>query len=151
MNSSLDVQNVGFSFTITPNSQNILSNLKLFGYKTRQCPHSVIKIICWWFDQICRCKHWVFFAFERFFNDTPDTGFHESCIHSWIIVGKNQTRPDCPEKADLKGFSSPYPVCNMCAFHLDFLNHSLITNSCFDLQWRDEMATLNEWKICCYY
>ncbi|KAM7112821.1 LOW QUALITY PROTEIN: RING finger protein 175 [Ciconia maguari] len=54
--------------------------------------------------------------------------FHESCIHGWCIVGKNQTCPYCPEKVDLKRMlSNPYPLPNKCAFDLDFLNHSLIT------------------------
>uniref|UniRef100_A0A8U8AN13 Uncharacterized protein n=1 Tax=Geospiza parvula TaxID=87175 RepID=A0A8U8AN13_GEOPR len=69
-----------------------------------------------------------FFAFGRFFNDTPDTGFHEPCTHSWFIVGKSQTHSDCPEKADLKRlFSNPYPVCNMCL--LDYLCYLVVWQS----------------------
>uniref|UniRef100_A0A674HMT4 Uncharacterized protein n=1 Tax=Taeniopygia guttata TaxID=59729 RepID=A0A674HMT4_TAEGU len=41
--------------------------------------------------------------------------FHVIMKLFWFIVGENQTRPDCPEKADLKGLlCNPYHLCNKC-------------------------------------
>ncbi|KAM6269895.1 RING finger protein 175 [Porphyrio hochstetteri] len=67
-------------------------------------------------DDICAvCREKIFVdrneegIIENTYQLSSNHVFREFCICGWCTAGKEQTYPQCPEKADLKRMLSPYP------------------------------------------